>query len=119
MLCEGLDVAEQRVALLLLVRPVLDDRVADQFRPDAKDTGKFITERTDLLEHGRGGYPVHAATAPLFRVAATEEITAPRLPEEFLGKFDDVRVHVQNHLTGHPLYEIPRLVAQTDLLFCQ
>jgi len=102
---EGFD-----VFFLLGVRAVADDGVADQLGTDAEDAGKFVAEGADLLHEHASGYPVHFPAAPFFRVAASQQIPPARLLEKFLGKLDGVRVHIEDHLPGHPFYEFPGLV---------
>ena len=112
---------EQRLhkALLLGIGAVQDDGVADKLRPHAEDTGKLVAERPDLLHEQAGGDPIHAPAAPLHRVAAPQEISPSRLLEKLLRELDRIRVHVEDHLPGDPLHEVPRLVPDPPLLFRQ
>ena len=112
---------EQRLheALLLGVGAVQDDGIADQFRPHAEDAGKLVAERPDLLHEQARRDPVHTPAAPLLRVAASQEVSPSRLLEKLLRELDRIRVHVEDHLPGDPLHEVPRLVPDAALLFRQ
>ena len=107
---KGLD-----ILFLLFVRSVLDDGVADQFRPDPEDAGEFITQGSDLFHDHAGGDPVHFPAAPFPGIPAAHEVPPPGFAKEFLGKFDLVGIHVEDPLFRHPLDEFPHFIADFQL----
>jgi len=107
------------IFLLLFIRAVKDNRIADQLRPHAEDAGHFVAESSDFLHEHAGGDPVHLPAAPFFRITASQQIPFSGFAQEFLGKLDVIRVHVENRLTGDRFDEFPRLVADFELFFGQ
>jgi len=101
--------------LLLLVRAVQDDRVADEFRPHAEYAGHLVAQGSNLLHDHACRDPVHPPAAPLLRVAAAQKVTPPGLLQELLREPDRIGVHVEDHLPGDPLHEIPRLLHDLSL----
>ena len=97
------------VSFLLLIRAVEDDGVAHQFRPHAEGTGEDVAEGPDFFHDHAGGSPVHVASAPFCRIAASHEVSPCGLLEKLLGKPDLVLVHVQDHLPVHPADQLPGL----------
>ena len=98
---------------------MLDDGVANQFRSDAKDAGQFIPDGADFFHDHARADPVHTPAAPLLGMTAAHQVATARLPEKFLRKLDHILVHIQNQPARNPFDELPHLVPQYNLLFCQ
>ncbi len=109
------DVAAQQrfdIFFLLRVRAMQNNGIADQFGAHAEGAGEDVAEGADFLHYHAGRYPIHVPAAPLFRIAAAEQVAAARLLQKLPGKLDFILVHIQDHLPGHPAHQVAGFLAQ-------
>ena len=88
----------------------MNNRIADEFRPDPENTGHFIPQGAHLFHDDARCDPVHAAAAPRFRIAASHQVAAAGFLKKFLRETDFILIHIEKHLFRDPLDQIAHFI---------